>query len=140
MTPGSLRTPRCHSVVVSLTATFDSKSTPYAITITTMSKGATELLKEAAESYIDGKQDVRLAPNATTGADDFKYERSPDVKGVVVDRNSGSGYVQISGGGKQAVKIPTGLGESGYHYEAIAEEQSCMLYGRPTVWYIVPNS
>ncbi|CAI6091380.1 hypothetical protein V2G26_019101 [Clonostachys chloroleuca] len=105
-----------------------------------MSKSAKQLLKEAAEIYIAGRDDVQLAPDQTTGEDDFKYKRSPDVGGVVIDRSSDSGYVQISGGTKAAVKITTGLGERGYHCEIIAEGQSCMLYGRPTVWYIVPRS
>ena len=84
--------------------------------------------------------DVRLAPDETTGADDFKYEKYPNVRGVVVDRSSGSGWVQISGGGKPTTKITTGPRESGFQFAAIPDGQSCMLYGRPTVWWILPRS
>lgn len=83
---------------------------------------------------------MQLAPDETTAADDFKFERSPDVYGVVVDCNSESGCVQISGGGKPTIRITTGPGESGFRFEVIPEGQSCMLYGCPTVWYIVPRS
>lgn len=83
---------------------------------------------------------MQLAPDETTANDDFKYERSPHVCGVVVDRGSGSGYVQISGGDKTTVKVTTGLREGGFQSEAISEGQSCMLYGRPTVWFILPRS
>ncbi|KAH7191098.1 hypothetical protein BFJ63_vAg17284 [Fusarium oxysporum f. sp. narcissi] len=100
---------------------------------------AKQRLREEAEKQINGRDDVQLAPDETTAEDDFKYERSPQVRGVVVDLGSESGYVQISGGGKPTVKITTGLKEGEFHFENISDGQSCMLYGRPTVWYIVPR-
>ncbi|OBS20583.1 hypothetical protein FPOA_06940 [Fusarium poae] len=100
---------------------------------------AKKRLREEAEKQINGRDDVQLAPDETTAEDDFKYERSPQVCGVVVDLGSESGYVQISGGSKPTVKITTGLKEGEFHFENISDGQSCMLYGRPTVWYIVPR-
>lgn len=82
---------------------------------------------------------MQLAPDETTAVDDFPYERFPDICGVVVDCASGDGCVQVSGQGK-VTRITTGPRERGFQFEDILEGQTCMLYGRPTVWYIVPRS
>lgn len=89
---------------------------------------------------IAGDDDVELALEETTGEEDFKYEKSPNVCGVVVDKGSGRGYAQITGGGKDPRIIYTGRGESGCVKAEILAGQTCMLYGRSTVLYILPRS
>lgn len=97
-------------------------------------------LREHAKILISGNDRVQLAPEETTGENDFKYEQFPDVSAVVVDKGSGIGYAQITGGGKEVQAIYTGRGETGYILVNISEGQSCMLYGDPTVLYIRPCS
>lgn len=104
------------------------------------SNEAKQALRKEAEQHIAGRDDVELALDETTGANDFKHQFSPDVRGVVVDCNSEPGCVQISGVGNPTIRITTGPGESGFRFEAIPEGQSCMLYGCSTVWYIIPRS
>ncbi|KAL4891344.1 hypothetical protein BDV59DRAFT_182277 [Aspergillus ambiguus] len=96
-------------------------------------------LREQATILISGDKGVRLAPDETTGENDFKYERSPNVCGVIVDEGSGFGYVQISGGDKDTVIIYTGRGQTGFKRANISKDQTCMLYGYPTVLYIRPD-
>jgi hypothetical protein len=81
---------------------------------------------------------VDLASDETTGEGDFKFARAPDVCAVVVEQDSGFGWVQISGGGKTDI-VNTGRGEKEFVIKYIAAGQSCMLYGRPTVLYIYPK-
>ncbi|KAK4170792.1 hypothetical protein QBC36DRAFT_120906 [Triangularia setosa] len=102
------------------------------------SDSAKQRLKKEAEQKIAGMDGVQLAPDETTAAGDLKYQRFPNVRGVVVDRSSETGYVQISSRDNGITKITTGPGESGFQYEPILEGQSCMLYGCPTVWWIEP--
>jgi hypothetical protein len=83
---------------------------------------------------------VRLADEETTGEDDFKFEESPNVCAVVVDKGSGRGYAQITGGGRKTEIFYTGRGETGFVFAEITTGQSCMLYGRPTVLYICPET
>jgi len=98
-----------------------------------------ERLKEMAKKLIAEKDDVEIAADETTGENDFKYEKSPKVCAVVVDKNSGRGFAQITGGGKPTEIIHTGRGESGFIKVDIMAGQSCMLYGQPTVLYICPT-
>ncbi|KAH1893074.1 hypothetical protein KXV57_003450, partial [Aspergillus fumigatus] len=85
-------------------------------------------LREHALNLISGKANLRLAPDETTGENDFKYEQWPKVCGVVVDKGSGYGYVQISTvGGKDTEinKIHTGRqGDRGYVFAEISTGQS----------------
>ncbi|KAJ5155651.1 hypothetical protein N7492_008454 [Penicillium capsulatum] len=97
-------------------------------------------LREHAVALMSGNDKVRIAPEETTGEDDFKYEQWPNVCAVVVDKGSGRGYAQITGGGKEVQIIYTGRGETGYVLANISHGQSCMLYGNPTVLYIYPCS
>ena len=83
---------------------------------------------------------MELAPDETTGENDFKYEKAPKVCAVVVDKNSGFGHAQISGGGKKTVIVYTGRGEKDIVWADITSGQSCMLYGAPTVLYIHPRT
>lgn len=97
-------------------------------------------LREHAKTLISGNDRLQLAAEETTGENDFKYEQYPDVFAVVVDKGSGLGYAQITGGGKDVHAIYTGRGETGYILVNISAGQSCMLYGYPTVLYIRPCS
>ncbi|KIV94120.1 hypothetical protein PV10_05269 [Exophiala mesophila] len=97
-------------------------------------------LKEKAQDLVRDRADVVVDPDETTGEDNFIYEKWPDVCGVVVDKGSENGFVQITGGGKPAQRINTGDGASGFAKIDIHNGQSCMLYGRPTVLYIRPRS
>ncbi|KAJ6050936.1 uncharacterized protein N7446_005564, partial [Penicillium canescens] len=65
-------------------------------------------------SFSLGNDKVRIAPAETTGENDFKYEQWPNVCAVVVDKGSGRGYAQITGGGEEVHAIYTGRGETGY--------------------------
>ena len=80
-----------------------------------------------------------LAPDETTGEEDYKFERAPDVCAVVVEQSSGYGWVQISGGGKVEI-VRTGQGGKEFVIVDIAVGQSCMLYGRPTVLFVKPRA
>ena len=75
-----------------------------------------------------------------TGKGAFKYERGPNVCAVVIDKNSGSGFVQITGGGFADQVIKTGPQETGFNMAEIQSEQTCMIYGRSTVLYIRPGA
>lgn len=89
---------------------------------------------------MSGNDKVRIAPEETTGENDFKNEQWPNVCAVVVDRGSGGGFVQIVGGGQDAHIIETGSGDPRYALANISPGQSCMLYGNPTVLFIYPRS
>lgn len=99
-----------------------------------------ERLKEKANNLVGDGTNVLVDLGETTGEDDFKYEKWPDVCGVVVDKSSEIGFVQITGGGKPREHVNTGDGASGFIKIDIHPGQSCMLYGRPTVLYIRPRS
>lgn len=86
---------------------------------------------------MSGKGNVQVALEETTGENDFRYEKSPKVCGVVVDKGSERGFVQVTGGGK-TTRVDTGAGE-GFEFIDISEGQTCMLYGQPTVLYIHSN-
>ena len=47
----------------------------------------------AGSCSIAGHDEVEIDPEETTGEDDFKHEQSPNVCSVVVDKNSGRGFV-----------------------------------------------
>ncbi|RYO79255.1 hypothetical protein DL763_009349 [Monosporascus cannonballus] len=100
-----------------------------------------ENLRDAAQKEVNARGDIKLDEDETTGEDDFKYRQHPDVVGVVVDKGSGRGFVQISGQVEgDTVRISTGRGRIGYEYRDILEGQSCMLYGCPTVFFILRAS
>jgi hypothetical protein len=82
-----------------------------------------------------GKLGVQLATEETSGQNDFKYEKHPSVCGVVVDKGSERGFVQVSGGNKETTKVETGRGEAGFTFVEISDGQTCMLYGQPTVLF-----
>lgn len=84
---------------------------------------------------ISGRIGVQLAAEETTGQNDFKYETHPNVCGVVVDKGSERGFVQVSGGDRETTRVNTGRGEEGFSFLEISEGQSCMLYGQPTVLF-----
>ncbi|OQE76229.1 hypothetical protein PENNAL_c0069G10298 [Penicillium nalgiovense] len=85
-------------------------------------------LREHAVALMSGNDKVRIAPAETTGENDFKYEQWPNVCAVVVDKGSGRGYAQITGGGEEVHAIYTGRGETGYALANISHGQSCMLH------------
>lgn len=57
--------------------------------------------------------DSLLAAEETTGEDDFKFKQSPEVCAVIIDKESGRGFAQISGGVHATKIVQTGLGETG---------------------------
>ncbi|KAK4073567.1 hypothetical protein Purlil1_13009 [Purpureocillium lilacinum] len=90
---------------------------------------------------ISGRSDLRIASEETTGENDFTYKQWPEVVGVMVDKGSDRGFVQISGEeGSEIVRIHTGRGENDCVFASVSEGQSCMLYGYPTVIFIYPVS
>ncbi|KAH8723531.1 hypothetical protein GQ44DRAFT_773906 [Phaeosphaeriaceae sp. PMI808] len=99
------------------------------------SESQKENLRIAATEETSVEDGVRLADEETTGENDFKFKKYPDVCGVVVDRGSSKGWVQIQGGQEQTIKIFTGPNETGYAYARILADQSCMPHGYPTVLY-----
>ena len=88
---------------------------------------------------VSGKIGVQLATEETTGQNDFKYEKHPSVCGVVVDKGSERGFVQVSGGNKETTRVDTGRGDTGFTFVEISEGQTCMLYGQPTVLFCYPT-
>lgn len=103
-------------------------------------------LRKHAVEQISEKTGVQLAAEETTGGNDFKHAKYPNVCGVVVDKGSAQGWIQIQGGNKTTMKINTGPGENigpgeeRFAFEEISDGQSCMLYGCPTVLYICPQT
>lgn len=55
-----------------------------------------------------------------------------------MDKGSALGYAQITGGGKKTEIIYTGRGDTGYVLTNLLSGQTCMLYGEPTVLYVLP--
>ncbi|KAF4451433.1 hypothetical protein F53441_5601 [Fusarium austroafricanum] len=88
-------------------------------------------LKSKAKKLIDNEE--------TTGANDFKYRAYPEVVAVVIDLGSDRGFVQISGQEEDSSRrISTGGQQQKYILEWLEDGQTCMLYGRPSVMFIVP--
>jgi hypothetical protein len=87
---------------------------------------------------------LEIDPYETTGADSgegaFASRKGPEVCKVVVDKNSGRGWVQLVGGGKEPYSVKTGSTETGFETLDIYADQTCMIYGRSTVIYIRPRS
>ncbi|KAJ6280877.1 hypothetical protein J3E71DRAFT_241156 [Bipolaris maydis] len=67
-----------------------------------------DTLRKYALEQIMERTGVQLANEETSGENDFKHAKFPDVCGVVVDKGSGQGWVQIQGGKKATTKINTG--------------------------------
>lgn len=84
-------------------------------------------------------RNIIIDEDETNGKDDFKSERAPDVCAVVVDKGSGKGFVQITGGDKDTKIIYTGRGDTACERADISTGQTCMLYGTPTVLYARPS-
>ena len=88
-------------------------------------------------------QSVDIYADETTGEDSgdnaFQWKAGTDVCGVVVDRNSGIGFVQITGSGLEDQVIQTGPKETGFTMAGIAPGQTCMIYGCSTVLYVRPK-
>lgn len=91
-----------------------------------------------------GKEDIQIDSEETTGENTgenaFKSEIAPDVCAVVVDKNSGRGFVEVAGGGFADQIEKTGPEETGYIVLNIRHNQGCMIYGCSTVLYIRPRS
>jgi hypothetical protein len=87
---------------------------------------------------------VRIDDEETTGAlsgkDAFLSVEGPDVCGVVIDRWSERGSVQITGKGYDDVVITTGdrTVKEDIVVEWIKPGQTCMLFYRPTVRFLRP--
>ncbi|KAF7868685.1 hypothetical protein EAF04_005215 [Stromatinia cepivora] len=94
-------------------------------------------LRETAEQMISNRQDLRLAidevadvptaMNYVTGGD-----KSGDICGVVIDKKSDEGYVQLFHG----TLIATGPSEDGYEYISIPNGRGFVVYGSSAVLYI----
>lgn len=81
---------------------------------------------------------MQIDTEETTGANDFTYKAFPDAVAVVIDLGSDRGFVQITGQEENSSRrIHTGK-KKGYRLEWLEEGQTCMLYGKPTVLFIVP--
>ncbi|KAF2845020.1 hypothetical protein T440DRAFT_511851 [Plenodomus tracheiphilus IPT5] len=91
-----------------------------------------ETLRSKAKELVSGKEGIKLADEETTGQNDFKYRKYPSVCGVVVDKGSDRGFVQVSGGNEETKRVDTGRGDTGFTFVEISEGQTCMLYGEPT--------
>jgi hypothetical protein len=93
---------------------------------------------------ISEKTGVMLDTDETTGEYDFKNQKNPSVCGVIVDKCSGHGFVQVSGGNEVTTKVGTGEkeyeSEMRFVYVDILSGQTCMLYGAPTVLYVLPQT
>lgn len=100
-------------------------------------------LKNKAKELARGRN-VDIDADETTGEDSgdnaFRWEVGPDVCGVVVDKNSGIGFVQITGAGLPDQVIQTGPKETGFSLADIASSQTCMIYGCSTVLYVRPKT
>jgi len=90
------------------------------------------------------EEQYKVDHHVTTGADSgegtFTSERAPAVHKVVVDKGSGSGYVEIAGGGLKPYFIRTSPDRSGIEVVEIQGDQTCMIHGRSSVLYIRPRS
>lgn len=80
---------------------------------------------------------LRLADEETTGL--YQFKDHPEVRGVVIDKGSANGYIQVSGGRAATTMVETGRGQKGVEFVAILENQGCMLYGGATVLFCYPE-
>ncbi|KAF8846833.1 hypothetical protein BDZ45DRAFT_812026 [Acephala macrosclerotiorum] len=102
-------------------------------------------LKSAGEQIISGRQDLVLAGDESTGADNgISYETggssSGDICMAVIDKKSGYGYVCVTdeSAGYASPRYRTGPDqEVGYMVVEIAPGQNCMRYGSCAVLYIL---
>jgi len=102
-------------------------------------------LKSAGEQVISGRQDLVLAGDESTGADNgISYEIGGSESGgickAVIDKKSGYGYVCITdaSAGYVSPEYRTSPDqEAGYMVVDIAPGQRCMRYGSCAVLYIL---
>jgi hypothetical protein len=80
---------------------------------------------------------LRLADEEVTGL--YKFKDYPEVRGVVVDKGSDCGYIQVSGGRAATTMIQTGPGDTNVEFVEILADQGCMLYGGATVLFCYPQ-
>ncbi|KAK7972449.1 hypothetical protein PG988_006583 [Apiospora saccharicola] len=92
-------------------------------------------LKEAAQNEAKNRN-LQVDADETTATGNFPFKTSVDAVGVMVDLSSDKGFVQISNL-EQSRRVDTGSGSKGFKYEDIKEGESCMLYGCPTVFYLL---
>lgn len=81
-------------------------------------------------------RNLQADADETTSTGNFPFKKHGDVVGVMVDLSSDKGFVQISNL-EQSRRVDTGIGSTGFKYEDIKEGESCMLYGYPTVFYLL---
>ena len=89
---------------------------------------------------ITSNADVEIAPKKIIKENDFKYEQSSNVCAVIIDKNSGRGYTQITKRDKAPEIIYTDRGDSNFVNVDIIADQTCILYGRFIILYIRPRS
>ncbi|KAK0113087.1 hypothetical protein ONS95_014792 [Cadophora gregata] len=101
-------------------------------------------LKSAGEQVISDRQDLVLAGDESTGADNgISFETGGSESGgicqAVIDKKSGYGYVCITdASGYVSPEYRTGPDqEAGYMVVDIAPGQRCMRYGSCAVLYIL---
>jgi len=108
----------------------------------TRSQKDKDKLKQEATRLLE-KDDSKstLDTDETSGNNAFPYRRYPDVVGVVIDEDSDRGFVQITGRDNASTKrFHTGKQgkKKGYRLLYLSEGETCMLYGNPTVLFILP--
>jgi len=88
------------------------------------------------------EKQYEVDPHVTIGADAgkgaFPSEVAPNVYKVVIDKGSGSGYVEIAGGGLNPYFVRTSPEGTGIEVIELKDGQMCMIHGRSMVLYIRP--
>ncbi len=91
---------------------------------------------------IADQHDLELDDDEITGKNDFPYKMGPHVCGAIVDKRSAKGKVVITGGENSKSRvIQTGPEKTGNQFAVveIAEDETCMIYGKSTILYIKPR-
>ncbi|KAE9368700.1 hypothetical protein N431DRAFT_415338 [Stipitochalara longipes BDJ] len=94
-------------------------------------------LRDRAEAFLRGRNDVELLNEESTVHDKLPYKGGAEVCGAIVDRNSGKGLVTVTGKGFITQNVITGLDQTGDRYQEIhiQAKQTCMLHGDAVVLY-----
>ncbi|RMZ71999.1 hypothetical protein GMOD_00006986 [Pyrenophora seminiperda CCB06] len=96
-----------------------------------------DAFRETAAKLIMNMPTLRLANEETTEL--FKFKDYPEVRGVVVDKGSDRGYIQVSGGRAATTMVETSKDKTGVEFVEILKNQGCMLYGGATVLFCYPE-
>jgi len=108
-------------------------------------KDREKALRDRAKEEIRGYEaqfevDRDITTGADTGEGAFISETAPNVHKAVIDKGSGRGYVEITGGGLAPYWVRTSPDGSGIEVVELKHAgQTCMIHGQSSLLYIRPR-